>query len=291
MVFFYAAGVCNDFQKEPMNQRLDAPAAAIDFNDEDSNTSPNPTFGAVLNARLSRRGLLRGSVGSVGTAMLAGFGVSACGGGDDAVAAPAEKLLGFAAVPKSLADMVSVPVGYTASVLFALGDPMVAGVTAYRNRVKNLIDYQSPCSTPGYPWGCAANVKNATLEGVTVHYNRQFGSLKLQASGDWQNPQDDSNGKQLARRAKRHGAIGISQQWQQFAAGATLLGSSKRYNDAANNEVLPGYGLLNLNASYDIDKRLQLAATLENSLDKQYELAKDYATPRRNLFVSLNYRY
>lgn len=166
-----------------------------------------------------------------------------------------------------------------------------AGVTAYRNRVKNLIDYQSPCSTPGYPWGCAANVKNATLEGVTVHYNRQFGSLKLQASGDWQNPQDDSNGKQLARRAKRHGAIGISQQWQQFAAGATLLGSSKRYNDAANNEVLPGYGLLNLNASYDIDKRLQLAATLENSLDKQYELAKDYATPRRNLFVSLNYRY
>ena len=132
MVFFYAAGVCNDFQKEPMNQRLDAPAAAIDFNDEDSNTSPNPTFGAVLNARLSRRGLLRGGVGTVGTAMLAGFGVSACGGGDDPVV-PAEKLLGFSAVPKSLADSVSVPAGYTASVLFALGDPMVAGAMAYRN--------------------------------------------------------------------------------------------------------------------------------------------------------------
>jgi vitamin B12 transporter len=134
-------------------------------------------------------------------------------------------------------------------------------------------------------------VKNATLEGITAHYNRQFGSLQLQASGDWQNPQDDSSGKQLARRAKRHGAIGISQQWQKYAAGATLLGSSKRYNDAANSEVLAGYGLLNLNASYDIDKRLQLAAVLENTFDKQYELAKDYATPRRNLFVSLNYRY
>ncbi|MCO5110492.1 MAG: PhoX family phosphatase [Burkholderiaceae bacterium] len=115
-----------------MNQRLDVPAAAIDFNDEDSNTSANPTFGAVLTARLSRRGLLRGGVGTVGTAMLAGFGVSACGGGDDPVA-PAEKLLGFSAVPKSLADSVSVPAGYTASVLFALGDPMVAGATAYRN--------------------------------------------------------------------------------------------------------------------------------------------------------------
>ena len=132
MAGFYAAGVCNDLQKEPMNQRLDVPAAAIDFNDEDSNTSANPTFGAVLTARLSRRGLLRGGVGTVGTAMLAGFGVSACGGSDDPVA-PAEKLLGFAAVPKSLADVVSVPVGYTASVLYALGDPIIAGTAAYKN--------------------------------------------------------------------------------------------------------------------------------------------------------------
>ncbi len=129
---FTLQGFATNLRKTPMNQRVDVPAAAIDFNDEDSNTSANPTFGAVLTARLSRRGLLRGSVGTVGTAMLAGFGVSACGGGDDPVV-PAEKLLGFSAVPKSLADSVSVPAGYTASVLFALGDPMVAGATAYRN--------------------------------------------------------------------------------------------------------------------------------------------------------------
>ncbi|OGB47000.1 MAG: phosphatase [Burkholderiales bacterium RIFCSPLOWO2_12_FULL_65_40] len=108
------------------------PTQAIDFNDENSNTSANPTFESVLGARLSRRGLLRGGVGTVGTAVLAGFGVSACGGSDDPVV-PAEKLLGFAAVPKSLADVVSVPAGYTASVLFALGDPLAAGVAAYKN--------------------------------------------------------------------------------------------------------------------------------------------------------------
>ena len=108
------------------------PTQAIDFNDENSNTSANPTFESVLGARLSRRGLLRGSVGTVGTAMLAGFGVSACGGSDDPVV-PTETLLGFAAVPKSLADVVSVPAGYTASVLFALGDPLAAGVAAYKN--------------------------------------------------------------------------------------------------------------------------------------------------------------
>ena len=45
-----------------MNHRVDAPEQAIDFNNENSNTSANPTFDAVLDARLSRRGLLRGGV-------------------------------------------------------------------------------------------------------------------------------------------------------------------------------------------------------------------------------------
>ena len=110
-----------------MNHRVDAPEQAIDFNNENA----NPTFDAVLGARLSRRGLLRGSVGTVGTAVLGGLGVTACGGSDDPVAEA--KVLGFGAVAKSLADTVVVPAGYTASVLFALGDPMAAGVAAYKN--------------------------------------------------------------------------------------------------------------------------------------------------------------
>lgn len=109
----------------------------IDFNDENSNTSANPTFDSVLQARLNRRGLLRGSVGTVGTVMLGGLGVAACGGGDDDVVAapvvPAATLLAFGAVAKSLADVVSVPAGYTASVIYALGDPLTASTPAYKN--------------------------------------------------------------------------------------------------------------------------------------------------------------
>ncbi|HEX5697637.1 MAG TPA: alkaline phosphatase PhoX, partial [Rhodoferax sp.] len=111
----------------------------IDFNDENSNTSNNPSFDSVLQARLSRRGVLRGSVGSVGTVMLAGVGLSACGGSDDAVAAPivptapSSTLLGFTAVSKSLTDEVLVPAGYTASVIYALGDPLTGSTAAYKN--------------------------------------------------------------------------------------------------------------------------------------------------------------
>ncbi|MET0251942.1 MAG: alkaline phosphatase PhoX [Novosphingobium sp.] len=44
---------------------------------------------------------------------------------------PAE--LGFTAVPKSLADVVSVPTGYTATVVYRLGDPIASGAGAYTN--------------------------------------------------------------------------------------------------------------------------------------------------------------
>lgn len=109
-------------------------AAAIDFNDENSNTSSNPTFDSVLAARLSRRGILRGGVGTVGTALLGSFAVAACGGGSDDVApVPGETLLGFNAVAKSLADVVVVPTGYTASVIYALGDPLTATTPAFKN--------------------------------------------------------------------------------------------------------------------------------------------------------------
>jgi uncharacterized protein len=106
------------------------------FNDEDSNPTTLPDFDSVLKARLSRRSMLRGSVGGAATALLSSLSLAGCGGGDDdpapAPAAP-EKLLGFGAVGKSLADAVVVPAGYTASVLYALGDPLSAVAPAYLN--------------------------------------------------------------------------------------------------------------------------------------------------------------
>ena len=106
----------------------------IDLNDENSNTSSNPSFDSVLQARLSRRGVLLGGMGSLGTVVLGGAGLAVSGESVAAKpAAAAAGKLGFKAVAKSLADAVVVPAGYTASVLYALGDPLTAGTPAYKN--------------------------------------------------------------------------------------------------------------------------------------------------------------
>ena len=94
--------------------------------DNGCNTSGNKTFQDVLDARVSRRGLISG-----GLAAAAFFSL----GGVDAVlrAVPAtahgldQPLLGFQGIPVSDADTVVVPPGYKAEVLIAWGDPVSNG--------------------------------------------------------------------------------------------------------------------------------------------------------------------
>lgn len=108
----------------------------IDPDDIGYNTTGNPSFNTMIDARLSRRGLLRGGLATAGGALLGSLSLAACGGSDDnddSPEAPAGLALGFNPVPHSLADAVVVPAGYAANVLFRLGDPIAAGVPAYKN--------------------------------------------------------------------------------------------------------------------------------------------------------------
>lgn len=127
-----------------MNKPTDLARIPVDHDDIDTNVSSNEHFSTVLEARLSRRSLLRGGAAGAASALLGAIGLSGCGGSDNdtvpvaptppaGTTPPADKLLGFTAVSKSLADSVVVPAGYTASVLYALGDPLTAGTAAFKN--------------------------------------------------------------------------------------------------------------------------------------------------------------
>ncbi len=100
-----------------------------DLQDDDTNTSGNASFDSVLSARLSRRSLLKGSFG-LASSVFFGVGTAACSSSSD----DSKSLkLNFDSVAKSRADVLTVPAGYTATVLFRLGDPIATGVSAYSN--------------------------------------------------------------------------------------------------------------------------------------------------------------
>ena len=110
------------------------------FNNEDHNNTTNPRIDQVMAARLSRRSLMLGSVGALATSGLASVGLSGCAtaGTGTSMAAGAAlhsplSSLGFAAVAKSLVDKVVVADGYSFQVVYALGDPLAAGVGTFKN--------------------------------------------------------------------------------------------------------------------------------------------------------------
>ncbi len=122
-----------------MNRPCDLPCTLPYDEDTDINPSGNTTFQSVLEARLSRRSLLRQGVGSAAAAVMGGLSLSACGGGSDddtsssTSSTGAITSLAFAAVGKTLADTITVPTGYTATVLYRCGDPIASGVSAAKN--------------------------------------------------------------------------------------------------------------------------------------------------------------
>lgn len=165
--------------------------------------------------------------------------------------------------------------------------------TLYRNRVSDLIYWVGASGTcPGNAgaWGgCYANVGQARYEGVTFAAGTQFGAWRWNGSVDIQEPHNVSNGKQLARRAKQHARLGAQTDWAGWTVGAEVHASGMRYDDANNTKKLGGYALVHLHASTRIARDYHIIARIDNLGDKNYELARGYASAGRTVYVGLKW--
>ncbi|MBC7547618.1 MAG: DUF839 domain-containing protein [Polaromonas sp.] len=108
-----------------------------DPDDLENNTSGTPHMNDVLAVRLHRRHILGGGLGAMAMAGFGTMSLAGCGGGNDsgpAVIAPLVGVtLGFTAVGKNKQDNITVPAGYTATVIYATGDSLDATVPDYLN--------------------------------------------------------------------------------------------------------------------------------------------------------------
>jgi len=162
------------------------------------------------------------------------------------------------------------------------------GLTAYRNRVSNLISFGAagPC---GSPYGCYVNTGRATLRGVTLTAAHQFGPVHLGGSLDLQDPRDDATDNLLARRARRILKLNADTRVSGWTLGAEWQVSGRRYDDAANTVPLGGYGLVNLYASTTIARDWTVLARIDNLAGKNYQLASGYATLGRSFYAGLRW--
>ena len=162
----------------------------------------------------------------------------------------------------------------------------------FRNRVTNLITFAGagPCASS---FGCYANTARAEYRGVTLagsHRITGWGMpVQLHGSVDFHDPRDLDTGRQLARRAKRFATVGADTRVAGWTVGAEVQASGRRFDTAANTTVLGGYGVVNLYASTKVARDYTVLARIDNLGDKQYQLARTYATPGRTLYVGLKW--
>jgi vitamin B12 transporter len=163
-----------------------------------------------------------------------------------------------------------------------------ASVTAWRNKVSNLINFGAPgpCADS---FGCYVNVGRAELKGVTLAGRTQWGAVALRGSVDWHDPRNADTDKVLPRRAKRLANFGAETQWAGWLLGTEVQAAGERFDNASNTQRLGGYALVNLSVSRSLMPGLTLEARIDNLADKDYQLARTYATAGRNGQVTLRW--
>jgi vitamin B12 transporter len=166
-------------------------------------------------------------------------------------------------------------------------------VVAYRNQIENLITFVSgpgtcPNGTVQFA-GCYANTARAELTGVTLVAEQRVGRVAFSGSLDFLDPRDEDTGNILPRRARRFGTVAALTRIGTWTTGAELQFAGERFNNAANTQPLPGYGLLNLHARTPIARDWSFLARIDNVGDKDYQTALGYNTPGRLFYVALQW--
>ena len=167
-------------------------------------------------------------------------------------------------------------------------DAASASATVYRNRVRNLVGYESnPARCPAggaYSFGCAGNTGRAQLQGATLSAAQRLGAWALKTQLDFLEARDRDTGQRLARRAAHQATLGADWSAGDWRAGASLLRVGERPD---GGKRLAAETTLDLVASWRMAPGWWLQAKLINASDERLEPARDYQGLGRQAWLVL----
>jgi vitamin B12 transporter len=164
---------------------------------------------------------------------------------------------------------------------------MELGATWFSNDFEDMIDFDSGTSTY---W----NISRAESSGVELTATvRPIDHLVLQGSYTWMETEDKSTGMELLRMPKNKVGFNASYRFADKGdvnLGILYVGKRDDYDYSswpAQRVRLGGYLLVNLAASFDVTRWLQLFARVDNLFDRDYEEVKGYGNTGIGAFGGL----
>ena len=166
-------------------------------------------------------------------------------------------------------------------------------LSAFENRIDNLIQYVAMPTVDDPFFGVNENVDRARIRGLEAAWEYSDDDWQARAAASRQDPVNRADGSTLLRRAKASATLSFARKLGIQQAGLDLLTSGPRADiDNFGDPVHDGgYTLVNFFWRATLSRGLSLQARLENALDKRYELANGYFTPRRGLYGALRYDF
>lgn len=165
-----------------------------------------------------------------------------------------------------------------------------ASLTVYRNRVRDLIGYESDAALcpadPAYSYGCARNLSRATLQGASVMAATAWGSVGLKANLEFVDAKDDTTGQRLNRRAAHQSTGSADWRLGDWTWAAQLLRLGARPDGGAR---LAAETTMDLSALWRLNRHWQLQAKVVNATNQDLQPARDYQAPGRQFWLSLRH--
>ncbi|MDE2593437.1 MAG: TonB-dependent receptor [Burkholderiales bacterium] len=155
-----------------------------------------------------------------------------------------------------------------------------ASATWFSSHVNNLIDWE----TSRYE-----NVGKAKLQGLSIQFGDDSGSVRWKASFDNQSAKNAQTDLWLVRRARNRAGLQLDTDVAGWTIGGRVAAVGARFDDVANQNRLGGYALFDGWAQRNLGGGWSVLLRLDNALDHRYQLAKDYSTPGRTGFIGLKW--
>lgn len=174
-------------------------------------------------------------------------------------------------------------------------DVLFWDLAVYQTDVRDLIQTQADEVGNRQP----QNVDQARIKGTELGVGAELGAWTLYGAATLMDPRDRETDNRLTRRTTKTLRLEIDRQIGQWSLGATGILEGERYNDSANENLIPGFGIVNFRTAWDFAPNWSASLTIDNIFDKDYVVARggwdasnptfDYQQAGRNAFLSVRY--
>ncbi len=164
------------------------------------------------------------------------------------------------------------------------GDELVVDVTFFDTDFENLIVFDFVTFLP-------QNLGEAESKGVEVALDYRPGpAFQLSASYTWNETEDLTTGRQLARRPEHRGVVSLFfRPTDKLRANATLIAVSGRID--SDGSAMDDYERVDLAVQYRFSHHFEPYLRVENLLDEDYEEVNAFSSPGVQAVVGLGLRF